>query len=241
MKIPTLHGIIRRRILVNYRVDPRVIQAQLPARFRPKLHAGMAIAGICLIRLEQIRPDHFPGIVGLRSENAAHRIAVVWDDATGTEREGVFVPRRDTNSPINYLLGGRLFPGEHHAASFNVREWGDEIDLKMKSQDGCVAVSLKGKIAEELPRDSIFHSLADASAFFEPGSLGYSVTKDSARLDGITLKTKEWIVAPLTLERIHSSYFADAAKFPASSVEFDHALIMRDIAHEWHSASELYI
>ena len=45
-----IHGIIRRRLLVNFRVEPAVIQRLLPARFRPKVHAGHAVAGICLIR-----------------------------------------------------------------------------------------------------------------------------------------------------------------------------------------------
>jgi hypothetical protein len=38
MKLPTIEGIIRRRILVNFRVDPRVIRSILPSRFRLKLH-----------------------------------------------------------------------------------------------------------------------------------------------------------------------------------------------------------
>jgi len=29
--------------------------------------------------------------------------------------------------------------------------------------------------------------------------------------------------------------------FPAGSVTFDCALIMRNIAHEWHAAAEMYI
>jgi len=45
-----------------------------------------------------------PEAVGFSSENAAHRIAVLWDDEQGVTREGVFIPRRDTNSPVNYLL-----------------------------------------------------------------------------------------------------------------------------------------
>ncbi len=64
MKLPTLQGIIKRRILVNFRADPETVQAILPDSFRPKLHNGKAIAGICLIRLEHIRPMHTPGFVG---------------------------------------------------------------------------------------------------------------------------------------------------------------------------------
>jgi hypothetical protein len=78
MRLPVIQGVIRRRLLVNFRVDPRVMQAQLPTRFRPKLHGAHAIAGICLIRLEAIRPRLVPKFLGLASENAAHRIAVRW-------------------------------------------------------------------------------------------------------------------------------------------------------------------
>lgn len=44
MKIPTINGVIRRRILLNYRVDPAAIQKELPANFRPKTVNGFAIA-----------------------------------------------------------------------------------------------------------------------------------------------------------------------------------------------------
>src|SRR3989442_7084773 len=182
MRLPEIQGVIRRRIMVNVRVEPEVVQRQLPAKFRPKLHAGSAIAGICLIRLEQIRPKHFPGILGLASENAAHRIAVRWQDEGGQAQEGVFIPRRDTNSLLNHFAGGRLFPGEHHQAAFQVQSSADEINFDMKSKDGAVAVQVRGRVGKGLPRSSKFATLAEASGFFEPGSLGYSVTDDEKRL-----------------------------------------------------------
>src|SRR4051812_28065039 len=106
MQIPVIRGTIERRILVNYRVDPDVLRTLLPAPFRPKLVRGFGIAGICLIRLKHVRPKFWPAAIGVQSENAAHRIAVEWDD-NGVLREGVFIPRRDTNSRFNSLLGGR--------------------------------------------------------------------------------------------------------------------------------------
>jgi hypothetical protein len=54
MKLPVVQGVIRRRLLVNFRVDPEVMARHLPPPFRPKLHHGFAIAGICLIRLERV-------------------------------------------------------------------------------------------------------------------------------------------------------------------------------------------
>src|SRR5436190_22761012 len=133
MRLPTIQGVIRRRILVNFRVDPEVMQRQLPDRFRPKLQEGHAVAGICLIRLEHLRPKLVPEFVGLSSENAAHRIAVLWDDEQGVTHEGVFIPRRDTNSPVNYLLGGRVFSGEHHRAEFDIHETPTDLSVSMRS------------------------------------------------------------------------------------------------------------
>jgi hypothetical protein len=238
MRLPTIEGVIRRRILVNYRVDPQVIQPILPSRFRPKLHNSQAVAGICLIRLEHIRPKMLPEIVGISSENAAHRIAVIWDDENGSTREGVFIPRRDTNSPLNHFLGGKVFPGEYNLATFKVEESDSQIDFRMKSEDGAVAVEVRGSVSESLPESSIFGSLSEASSFFESGSLGYSARSNSDQLDAIELETKEWRVEPLSVEKVYSSYFADEMRFPKGSAEFDNTLIMRNIAHEWHSSND---
>ena len=240
MKLPVIQGVIRRRILANFRVDPEVMQQQLPARFRPKLQRGYAVAGICLIRLEHIRPRFVPEGIGLNSENAAHRVAVLWDE-DGLTREGVFISRRDTNSQLNHLLGGRIFPGEHHQSSFSVAESESDISISLESTDSTVAVQIEGTTAKALPPDSIFSSLAEASAFFEAGSVGYSVTHDPNRLDGLNLKTEQWQVEPLEVRKVKSSYFSDETKFPAGSIEFDHALLMKNVAHEWHSAADLYV
>src|SRR5262249_39131975 len=151
-----------------------------------------AVAGICLIRLEHIRPKMLPPIVGVSSENGAHRVAVTWQDGDGNPQEGVFVSRRDSNSRLNQLLGGRLFPGEHHRASFDVTETALELQLSMKSNDGTISVQVSASVAVALPKSSIFRSLEEAPLFFEPGSLGYSVTRDPHRLDGIVLETKQW-------------------------------------------------
>ena len=240
MRIPVLKGTIKRRLLVNFRVDPAVIQKLLPAPFRPKLHSGHAIAGICLIRLEHIRPAGLPALVGLSSENAAHRLAVEWTDASGAAREGVFIPRRDTGSRLNSMAGGRLFPGEHHHARFTVSDNGHHIDLAMEADDQQVSVRVVGDTSDALPASSCFASLLEASAFFEGGCLGYSVTRDASRLDGLLLRTLEWRVQTLAVTTAHSSFFDDTSHFPSGAVEFDHALVMRDIVHEWHQAEDLY-
>ncbi len=238
MRIPVLQGVIDRRLLVNYRVRPDAIVSLLPAPFRPKLIRGWAIAGICLIRLRELRPRFLPAFVGMKSENAAHRIAVQWDDH-GTVREGVYIPRRDSNSRFNTLVGGRLFPGVHHHARFITDERDDHVSIDMASVDGQTKVKVRGSVVDALPAGSIFESLDEASGFFEGGSLGYSVTRTPDQYDGLELRCKTWSMQVLAVDEVRSSLFDDRVKFPADAVAFDCALLMRGIEHEWHSQPSL--
>jgi hypothetical protein len=240
MRLPVIHGLIRRRLLVNFRVDAEVMGRFLPAPFRPKLHRGHAIAGICLIRLEQIRPGWLPRFCGISSENAAHRIAVLWDDPSGEVREGVYIPRRDTGSWLNHFAGGRVFPGEHQLADFAVTDDGSRASMSIRARDGKMSVQLRAREGDSLPQTSCFGSVTESSAYFEGGSVGYSVTRDCCRLDGIRLQIDRWQVRPLAVEHVESTFFADDSKFPAGSVTFDHALIMRNISHRWHVEADMF-
>ena len=238
MWLPVIRGLIERRILVNYRVDPDALTRMLPRLFRPQLVQGFGMAGICLIRLREVRPRGFPRWLGIGSENAAHRIAVEWDE-DGEVRRGVYVLRRDTNSRLNELAGGRIFPGVHHGAEFRVCEQKGRYEIDVTSYDGGVAISVTGDMAETWPNGSVFGSLAEASAFFEAGSVGYSPTNDAGRYDGLELRCKSWRVWPLALERVRSSVFDDEKIFSRGSVEFDCALLMRGVEHEWHERAEM--
>jgi hypothetical protein len=81
----------------------------------------------------------------------------------------------------------------------------------------------------------VFKSLAEASVFFERGSLGYSATSQTGRFDGLELRSLSWRVEPLAVAHVHSSFFSNEAVFPQGSVRFDCALLMRGIEHEWHA------
>jgi len=240
MQIPIIRGIIDRRILVNFRVDPDVLARLLPAPFRPKLVNGAGMAGVCLIRLKEVRPRFVPSFLSISSENAAHRIAVEWDQ-DGSTREGVFIPRRDTSSRLNTLLGGRLFPGVHYHAAFQVQEHDDRYRVELNSDDRRTHLLVEGHVAEELPPTSLFGSLKEASDFFEKGSLGYSVTAQPDQFDGLELRSFNWRVQPLAVAKVESSFFENRALFPPGSVEFDCALLMRGIEHEWHGRGRLCV
>jgi len=231
MKIPTIHGYIDRRILINFTADPEVVKKIIPHPFRPKIYKGKAIVGICLIRLKDIKPKGFPDFLGVDSENGAHRIAVEWEE-DNIVKSGVYIPRRDTSLQLNALVGGRIFPGKHFLAKFTVKEEYGNYHVDFKSSDN-TEISIDASETQNFNENSIFETLENASDFFEKGDLGYSPNKE--KFDGMRLHAYHWEVKPLNVSEVKSSFFEDESIFPKGSIQFDNALLMKNIEHEWKS------
>lgn len=231
MKIPVIRGLIDRRMLVNFTVDLDVAKAMVPAPFTPKAFQGKAIAGICLIRLKNVRPKGLPGFLGISSENGAHRIAVEWEE-DGQLKEGVYIPRRDTSSKLNAWAGGRIFPGRHYQAKFDVKEDAGHYHLTFNSSDGAM-ISIDAMVTDALGPQSVFEDLSTASAFFKTGAAGYS--SNGNKFDGLYLNTYQWEMRPMEVSYVQSSYFENENLFPKGTVQFDNALLMTNIEHEWSS------
>jgi hypothetical protein len=234
MLLPAIHGYIDRRILVNFTADPAAIRNILPEPFTPKLYKGRAIVGICLIRLKNIKPKGLPDFLGVSSENAAHRIAVEWTD-NNERREGVYIPRRDTSLKLNTLVGGRIFPGKHFLAKFNVIESDRNYHIDFTSSDH-TTISLDASETDHIDPNSVFETLENASAFFEQGSVGYS--PNGNRFEGLKLHSYHWKVRPLAVTSVHSSFYENEAFFPKGSILFDNALLMTRVEHEWRGLKE---
>lgn len=231
MRLPTIHGYIDRRILVNFTADPDVVRKIIPEPFRPKVYKDKAIVGICLIRLKSIKLKGLPDFVGISSENGAHRIAVEWDDE-GKTKEGVYIPRRDTSLRLNTILGGRIFPGKHYLAKFNVKEGNGNYHIDFTSSDN-TRISIDAKETSQFEPNSIFETLENVSQFFKKGAVGYSPNKD--KYEGLKLQAYTWQVQPLEVQKIHSSFYENETIFPKGSVQFDNALLMTKVEHEWKS------
>src|SRR5262249_17957318 len=151
--LPVLQGRIARRILLNFRADPGITARLLPAPLVPEVQNGAAIVGICLIRLEEIRPRGVPAAVGLSSENMAHRVAIRYPAEQGQE-PGVFIWRRDTDQRLMELLGGRLFPGVHGHATYEVTEAGDDLAMRVRTPGGEADVAFRARPSDWKPTAS---------------------------------------------------------------------------------------
>ena len=234
-----LNATIERRLLLNYRADPDVVARVLPAPFRPHLRKGYAVVGICLLRLGRTRPAGLPLGVGFGSENAAHRFAVDWDSSAGPGR-GLFLARLDSASRLNVVAGGRLFPGVHHRAEFDVDERPDRLRVAYSTSDLSTAVDVEVGMADELVGSALFDDVDDASEFFRLGSAGYSAGREPDEFEGMDLGTTGRI-EPCVVDRAASSFYDDRTIFPAGSIELDSALVMRGVPARWTSLVPLQV
>jgi hypothetical protein len=76
-----------------------------------------------------------PKIVGVSSENMAHRIAIRYPTDEGM-KPGVFIWRRETDQKLVQMLGGRAFPGVHGAAQFYVSENAGQLTMEVRTEGG---------------------------------------------------------------------------------------------------------
>jgi len=227
-------GIIDHRILLNFRIDPEVMKKNLPKEFTPKVVNGYAIGGICQVSLSEMRAKGMPSIVGTSSHNAAHRIAV--DSSKG---EGVYVTRRDTNSWLNTMSGGKVFPGVYSKANFDVSVSDDLYSVRIENKKKELIMSISAEIVSDLPEGSVFESTKEVSNFFKTGNIGWSSRAQSNQFDAIELTTVEWRMEPFKVKESFSAYFSNTSMFPKGSVEFDSAMIMRNLKHSWVSRDNL--
>lgn len=221
-----LEGVIERRLLITYRLDPAIARTLLPTGLRPQLVGGSAVAGICMIRLGQLRPGWLPPGTGWRFENAAHRIAVEWNEGD-RPHAGVYIPERHSASRIPVVVGGRFFPGVHHHARIHTQETPEHIRVRLAAPHTTVAADVR--VTDDWS-SSLFPTLEDASEFFRHGNVGWSPARNRHSLEGLQLRALDWRVTAGVPLHIASSYF-DA--LPRRAATLDNVLVMRDIPIQW--------
>lgn len=228
LQFNVLEGVIYRRILINFRVDPEVLSGIVPKPFVPKLVGSNGLAGICLTMLRQMRPEGLPKIFGMASDNVAHRVMVLRTEENVTH-PCVFIPEMYSSSPLNRIAGGLVFPGRQRSASIKTEFSQHKVQVQARNDDG-LSIDLSASPTESMPAGSMFSSLDEVSDVLSEHCIGYSCSGEG--LSGIRLVTDQWKVCPLDVSRIHSSYFSSSS-FPEGSVAFDSAVMMQNIPHKW--------
>lgn len=221
----TLRAQVRRRLLISYRVDPSVAQTLIPEPFRPQIVDGSAVAGVCMIGLQSVRPGWLRPRFGFATENVAHRVAVEWDE-DGVTRTGVYIVERHSSSFLPVVGGGRLFPGVQKKARFTLDETERRFRVTMSSSDTTVAVDVEVGGAWT---STLFPTVDDASSFHEDGAVGWSPRRKGG-VESIALTSSEWHVEAGQANSVRSSFFD---QLPEGAAVLDSVVVMRDVPFFW--------
>lgn len=229
---------MERRILVNFRIDPQILAPQLPAPFKPKVVNGYALGSVCLVKLKNMCPHYLPITWGPSSENSAHRFLVEWE-TQHQHQEAVYITRRDTNSFLNQVIGGTLFPGEYIQSYFKTQDTKGEHQIEMKSRDHQTKIFVKGQTCDSHPNNSVYPSLEAAETEIRKETLGYSKTKIAHHFDGVRLHCRNFNLQSFKVQELHCSFFNDTDRFPEGSIDLDSAFLMKEIDHTWEPCPSL--
>ncbi len=238
-QLPVITGLLDRRILLNYSLDPDYLKRFLPSPFKPRLFNGVGVGGICMIRFSGLRPKFVPPFMGIDSENAAHRIAVEWE-FNDKKFEGVYIPKRNTASQFNYITGGKIFPGIFQMSKFDVNEQSDNYQIKITpSGQNQPMVEFQGEASTKLSEKSIFPALKVASDFFAKGAIGYSLSADKSHFQGMELRMLQWDIQAMNIKQASVHLFENSSSFPVGTAKLDSAMLMKNLRHEWHRIPEI--
>jgi hypothetical protein len=231
-----VRGVIERRLLIAYRLDPDVAQGLLPLPFRPRLINGYAVAAVVLARLARLRPAGLPTTLGLTRECAAHALAVEW--RTGhTLHTGAYVLHRDSAAAD----GPRLAPRLRRAAQFTVDERTDGLQITYRSADRSTQVNVDVSLAAGLTGSALFPDLRAAARFFEPDGEGVATGAWVPRRRGLRLTATDGALSAANVRIATSSILADPVVFPPGSLHLDSALLLRDVAVAWAPAAQVRV
>jgi len=230
VRVALVRGVIERRLLVAYRLDPDVAQNLLPAPFRTRLISGYAVAGIALARLGQLRPAGLPSVGGLTRESATHGIAVEWESARDLHT-GVYVLHRDSGAPTG-APGDGVGPRRHlrRTPQFTVDERTDGLHVAYTSRNRTVHIDVDVVLAASLAGSALFSDAPAAARFFALDGAGAAWGPQGR---GWRLTARDRCLGAAHVRTATSSIFADASVFPPGSAQLDSALLLRDVAVAW--------
>lgn len=203
---------IQSRILVVYRLDPRLTLEILPHSLHPRLLQGHAIGAACYTRLGAARL--FRGRAR-GSEHLAYRLAVQRDDGVGA----TWIARRETSSWLEARCGSKLMRGEYGRSSFRMREEAFQIELAVDGERG-EEFYLRAEAAA-VPPGALFANGHALESFLGEERLVRPYDVFAPEADELDL-TDHFAPEPLAVFEARSAYFAEGP-FARGAAQLDSA------------------
>lgn len=222
--LPAVRADMRERFVVTMRVPSGAMARVLPARLRPQLVAGHAIATFCVLDLRNITVAPLPTVAGWQSRSCAERLGVL--DEAGP---AVFVDERLTSSRVGSAFTHLGFSAPHRLVDLEV--------AKDARRARITAASASTSLFEaSLHRGgdlggSVFDDVAAFAAFLAAGVRSYGPSRRRGRLTVVDLAKADSTYEPLRVESLAGG-FADRWAAVGGG-EIDSAFRTVDADYEW--------
>ena len=223
-------GVVRRRFLVSYAVEPSLLSTRVPPGAELSTHNGFAWVSACFVELAGMRPSFVPKGLGSRFRYLIHRTRARLLYPDGVLRESVLVLEANMNKPFLALLGRVTTGVNFRVREIDLVEGDDGWELSMAANGSVLyrASIPRLSIGESLPENSMFQNTSDADRFLLGVSYGGEWDKPKGRLRLLAETHDPWTAFAGACD---TKRFDFLEKLGASSLQADHVVTMTNIPH----------
>ena len=177
-------GVVRRRFLVSYAVEPSLLSTKVPPGAELSTHNGFAWVSACFVDLADMRPSFVPKGLGSRFYYLIHRTRARLPYPDGSLRESVLVLEANMNKTFLALLGRVTTGVKFRVREIDLVEEDDGWELSMIGNGSVLyqASIPRSSIGDSLPGDSMFENTSHADRFLLGVSYGREWDKPNGRL-----------------------------------------------------------
>ena len=150
--------------LVNYAMEPSLLQSLLPYPIQPNIYNGEAFLSVVVSELEDMRPTFIPKGLGFNFNQIVYRAIV-----TCNNERGVHFLRSDANNKVMCLTGNlfSFFHFNYARIESTLNDGHHRINVLTKNKEADIVANYDlCKANKEMPKYSVFSSLEDAKEFF---------------------------------------------------------------------------
>ncbi|MEM8883123.1 MAG: DUF2071 domain-containing protein [Planctomycetota bacterium] len=203
--LPDIRARLRERFVINFRVDPDVLQRRLPDWLAPQLIDGAAVASYCLLDLDQVTFGPVPDKLGVRNRNCAQRYGII-DTRSG--EPCVYVAERNTDSRLGSFITGLGFPGHHPRLDVAMDAVDDGWRIEVGDGGATPLFAARLQPASET-RSTLFPSTDAFAAFLAGGVRSYCPATDAAKLNVVDMHKQDTHYEPLVAVDIEDRIVRD--------------------------------
>lgn len=229
--------LFKRCFLVNFAIDPNVIQSLLPAPLVPDLYRDRAFLSIVIADMEQMRPAFLPSVFGITYNQVVYRVMVRCQG-----ERGVYFIRSDADNRFMCMMGNLMtfFKFHHSSMSFKTEGGNIHFDLMAgKNHEADIhAVFETGRASHTMPATSRFKTVEEAQPFIVEQYAAYAVPQPNV-ITRVRIQRSAWDIKVVNDLRSEYQFMQIYAPFSPANTQLDSIFYVENIPYYWYTLEKL--